>query len=135
MTQGKTFFNLFGSKDISLRTEKFTQLLQMLTHNYKTFDEVDFLRWLEIDTHIVMQHHSRPKKQRKILSGSFSLISSFIDSEKSTELRNILLDLEAGSDVLSCLNEMEKFIFKSKKPFPKQGISRHRFTRQIFYGG
>jgi len=121
---GKTFFNLFGSKDISKRTEKFSQMLHILTSTYQNFDDVDFLRWLEIDTHIVMQHHSRPKKQPKRLSGSFSLLSSFIDSEKTSELRNILLDLESGSDVSNCLNDMEKFIFESKKPFPRQGISR-----------
>lgn len=124
MTQGKTFFNLFGSKYISIRTEKFTHMLQLLTTVYQTFDDVDFLRWLEIDTHIVMKHHSRPKNVKKKLSGSFSLLSSFIDSGKSSELRNILIDLEAGSDVLTSLNEMEKFIFDSNKPFPKQGISR-----------
>ena len=120
---GKTFFNLFAAKNIELRTEKFNEMLALLTKTYSSFEDVDFLKWLEIDTNVLLKHHSRPKKAKNPLSGSFSLISSFIESEKTGDLRNILLELESGANIQPCLRQMENFVFDAKAPFPRQGIS------------
>ncbi len=126
---GKTFFNRFASKNIELRTEKFSKMLQAICKQYTQFDDVDFLRWLKIDENLILQHSPPRKDKKKAGSGSFSAISSFMDSEKTNELRNLLLELEAGSDANFCLKQMEKFVFENKSPFSRQGVSKPRLTQ------
>lgn len=121
---GKTFFNRFDSKNIEFRTEKFTQMLKKLTKAYSSYEDVDFLRWLEIDRYVILQHSPPKKNKPKAVSGSFSVISSFIDGEKTGELRNLLLDLESGANVSSHLKTMENYIMETKSAFSIQGICR-----------
>lgn len=128
---GKTFFNRFASKNIELRTEKFSKMLQAICKQYSQFDDVDFLRWLKIDENLILQHSPPRKDKKKAVSGSFSAISSFMDSEKTNELRNLLLQLEAGPDANFCLKQMEKFVFENKSAFSRQGVSKVRSLRSV----
>lgn len=107
-------------------------MLQAISKQYTKFDDVDFLRWLKIDENLILQHSPPRKEKRKAVSGSFSAISSFMDSEKTNELRNLLLELEAGSEANYCLKQMEKFVYENKSPFSRQGVSKVRSLRSIF---
>ena len=103
-------------------------MLSELTKQYTTFEEVDFLRWLQIYDNIIISHSSpspSTKDKRKVVSSSFSAISSFIESEKTSELRHLLMQLEAGQDTRFCLKKMEQFVFENKKEFSKQGVSKN----------